>query len=55
MAGRSYATADDVKALAQATLGHRLVLASQAALSNTTAVQLIDETIRAIPVPTAAA
>lgn len=44
-----------MKALAQATLGHRLVLASQAALSNTTAVKLIDETIRAIPVPTAAA
>ncbi len=55
MAGRSYATADDVKALAQATLGHRMILASQAALSNTTAAKLIDDTVRAIPVPTAAA
>lgn len=55
MAGRPYATADDVKALAQATIGHRLVLASQAALSNATAAKLIDETIRTIPVPTATA
>jgi MoxR-like ATPase len=55
MAGRPYATADDVKALAQATLGHRLVLASQAAMSNTTAAKLIDDTVRAIPVPTATA
>jgi len=54
MAGRFYATADDVKALAQATLGHRLVLGPQAALSNTTASKLTDEIIRSTPVPTAA-
>ncbi len=55
MAGRDYTTADDVKALAQAVLGHRMLLSSQAALSNTTASSLIDDVIRAVPVPTAAA
>jgi MoxR-like ATPase len=54
MAGRAYATADDVKALAQATLGHRLVLASQASLTGTSASKLIEDTVRAVPVPTAA-
>jgi MoxR-like ATPase len=53
MAGRDYATADDVKALAHAVLGHRMVLGSQAALTETTTTKLIADIVRAIPVPTA--
>ena len=53
IAGRDYTTADDVKALAHAVLGHRMVLASQAALNNATTGKLIDDVLRAVPVPTA--
>jgi MoxR-like ATPase len=52
MTGRDYATADDVKALAHAVLGHRLLLSSQAALGSVTPVRLIDDLLRAVPVPT---
>ena len=52
LAGRSYTTADDVKALAHAVLGHRLLLSSQAALSNATTDRLIDDVVRAVRVPT---
>ena len=52
LAGRTYATADDVKALAHAVLGHRLLLSSQAALSNATTDRLIDDVIGAVRVPT---
>jgi MoxR-like ATPase len=52
LAGRSFATADDVKALAHAVLGHRLLLSSQAALSNATTDRLIDDVLRAVRVPT---
>jgi MoxR-like ATPase len=54
LAGRGYATADDVKALAHAVLGHRLLLSSQAALSNATTDRLIDDVVRAVRVPTIA-
>jgi MoxR-like ATPase len=54
LAGRGYATADDVKALAHAVLGHRLLLSSQAALSNATTDRLIDDVVRAVRVPTTA-
>jgi MoxR-like ATPase len=50
--GRGYATADDVKALAPAVLGHRLILSSQAALNRTTTDRLIDDILRAVRVPT---
>ncbi|MCU4187107.1 MoxR family ATPase [Acidiferrimicrobium sp. IK] len=53
IAGRDYATADDVKALTHAVLGHRMVLASQAVLNNATTTKLIDDVLRAVPVPTA--
>ncbi len=52
LAGRGYTTADDVKAVAHAVLGHRLLLSSQAALNNTTSDQLIDDVINAVRVPT---
>jgi MoxR-like ATPase len=54
LAGRGYATADDVKVLAHAVLGHRLLLSSQAALSNATTDRLIDDVVRAVRVPTTA-
>ncbi|MCL2395047.1 MAG: MoxR family ATPase, partial [Acidimicrobiaceae bacterium] len=50
--GRGFATADDVKSLSQAVLGHRLLLSSQAALNRTTTDRLIDDVLRAVPVPT---
>ena len=50
--GRGYATADDVKALTHAVLGHRLILSSQAALNNATTERLIDDVVRAVRVPT---
>ncbi len=55
MAGRDYATADDVKALAHAVLGHRMLLSSQAALGSVTTIKLVDDLLRALPVPTSAA
>jgi MoxR-like ATPase len=50
--GRSYVTADDVKALTHAVLGHRLLLSSQAALNNATTNRLIDDVLTAVRVPT---
>ncbi|MBO0747965.1 MAG: MoxR family ATPase [Acidimicrobiaceae bacterium] len=50
--GRGYATADDVKGLSHAVIGHRLLLSSQAALNRTTTDRLIDDVIRAVRVPT---
>jgi MoxR-like ATPase len=52
VAGRAYVTADDVKALAHAVLGHRLLLSSQAALNNWTTDRLIDDVLTAVRVPT---
>jgi MoxR-like ATPase len=52
ISGRGYATADDVKALAHAVLGHRLLLSSQAALNRTTTDRLIDDVLGAVRVPT---
>jgi MoxR-like ATPase len=52
MAARPYASADDVKALAHAVLGHRMLLAAPAALGDVTTARLIDDVVRAVPVPT---
>jgi MoxR-like ATPase len=52
MAARPHASADDVKALAHAVLGHRMLLAAPAALGDVTTARLIDDVVRAVPVPT---
>lgn len=49
--GRDYATADDVKALAQLVLAHRLVLTPEAELRGTQAHDLLGEILASIPTP----
>ena len=49
--GRDFVTPDDVKALAQAVLAHRLIVSSNARLRGRTAAQIVRELIAGIPVP----
>lgn len=49
--GRDHATADDVKALATATLAHRLVVAPEAQIQGADAVSIIDELLGTVAVP----
>ena len=51
--GRDYARPDDVKRLAPAVLGHRLVLSSQTQLRGRTADDILGEIVRELPVPVA--
>jgi MoxR-like ATPase len=52
MAGRPFATADDVKALLRVVLGHRVLLAPSASLSTTGVEQVLAGVMAATPVPT---
>ena len=49
--GRDFVTPDDVKALAQAVLAHRLIVSSNARLRGRTAAQIVRELIAGISVP----
>jgi MoxR-like ATPase len=49
--GRAFVTADDVKFLAPYVLAHRLLLRPESELQGTTALQLLDATLAALPVP----
>lgn len=51
MSGRDYVIPDDVKTLADATLGHRVILSSSAQLQELRTGDLIREIIREIPLP----
>jgi MoxR-like ATPase len=51
MYGRNYVIPDDVKMLAEATLGHRVILSSSARLQEMRTGDLIREILRKIPVP----
>ena len=51
MYGRSYVIPDDVKLLAEATLGHRVILSSSARLQEMRTGDLIREILRSVPVP----
>lgn len=51
MYGRNYVIPDDVKMLAEATLGHRVILSSSARLQEMRTGDLIREILRSIPVP----
>ena len=51
--GRDYVRPDDVKRLAPAVLGHRLLLSSQTQLRGRTADDVLDEILRAVAVPVA--
>ncbi len=52
-AGRNYVTPDDVKALAEPVLGHRLLLNPEAQLQGGSAARLLEEILATVPVPTA--
>ena len=49
--GRNYATPDDVKALAETVLAHRLILTSNSRLRGRSAEAIVAEILGAIPVP----
>lgn len=48
---RDYVTSDDVKALAECVLGHRIIIAPQAELRGETAVNVLREVLAAVPTP----
>ncbi len=50
-AGRVYVTPDDVKAMAQATLAHRVMLRPDAEVQGRTAAELVARTLQSVPVP----
>jgi MoxR-like ATPase len=49
--GRSFVTADDVKAMARVVLTHRLLLTPEAAIQGHTAAAIVDNILAAVPVP----
>ncbi|WP_340099025.1 MoxR family ATPase [Salinibaculum salinum] len=51
ISGRDYVTPDDVKALVEPTLVHRLVLSTDAELADVTAREIVDEITSAVPTP----
>ncbi len=51
LSGRDYVTPDDVKALAHATLRHRVQLRAEAELEGVTAETVLDGVLRTVPVP----
>lgn len=50
--GRSFAVPDDVKALAQPVLAHRLLLDPEAQVQGTTAADVVQDILATLPVPT---
>ncbi len=51
LSGRSYVTPDDVKALAHATLAHRLSLRPEAELEGVGVASVLDSALGSVPVP----
>ena len=49
---RSYVTPDDIKALARHVVPHRLIVAPESQIQGVTAIQVLDQILDAIPVPT---
>jgi MoxR-like ATPase len=49
--GRSYVVPDDLKALAEPVLAHRLLVTPEAQLQGITAADALTEVLRAVPVP----
>ena len=52
IAGREYVTPDDVKAVAESVLAHRLVLTPDAKVSDVDKSSVVDDVLDEIPVPT---
>jgi MoxR-like ATPase len=53
--GREFVTPDDVKAVTQAVLAHRIVLTPEARVENVDEADIVDEVLDSVPVPTVAA
>ena len=49
--GRAYVTPDDIKAMAQATLAHRIILRPDAEIQGRTPADVIARALQAVPVP----
>ncbi len=49
--GRDYVTPDDIKALAEVTLAHRLIIGPAARIKNVDSRYIVDELLRSVPVP----
>ena len=49
--GRDYVIPDDIKALAQPTLAHRVIISPSARIKNVDARAVVDEILRSTPVP----
>ncbi|HTU03670.1 MAG TPA: MoxR family ATPase, partial [Candidatus Sulfotelmatobacter sp.] len=49
--GKRYVTPDDVKSVAPAVLRHRLILKPEAELEGFTPDRVVDQLLRAVPVP----
>jgi len=49
--GRAYVTPDDIKAMAQATLAHRVILRPDAEIQGRTPADVIARALQAVPVP----
>jgi len=51
MSGRTFVTPDDIQALAQPVLAHRLLLSNEARISGTTAADIISGLVNHLPAP----
>ena len=51
-AGRTYVVPDDIKALAGPVLSHRLVLTPESAMQAANPLEVVDDILRKVPVPT---
>ena len=49
--GRTYVTPDDIKAMAQPTLAHRVILKPDAEIQGRTASEIVARALQAVPVP----
>jgi len=49
--GRSYASPDDVKAMARPTLAHRIIMRPEAELRGVSAYDIVEKALAAVPVP----
>jgi MoxR-like ATPase len=54
LAGRDFVTPDDVKAVAQPALGHRLVLKPELWVQRRTGADVVQEVLDSVPTPPAA-
>ena len=49
--GRDYVIPDDVKALAEATLAHRLIISPSARIKDVNPKVVVEEIVKSVPVP----